>query len=375
MTEARKQLRVGLVMAGGTGERFWPLSRRNRPKQLLHLTRPDKSMLAEAVERLVDLVGEEQTHVITGGALVEAIRAAGGVLSRVQVLGEPCKRNTAGAMLYAAAWLLARHAERDPSSITMAVTTADHRIGDEARFAKALEIALSAAEAKDALVVCGLAPTRPETGFGYIETDGGASVMTGTGGAPAVFRALTFHEKPDAARAAQFLAGGRHLWNSGMFFWKLSVFLEELRLAQPAMEEAIWAMASALRADDEAEVARLFTGLDSISIDYALMERSQRVLVVKADFPWADVGAWNAVDDPDGRDANGNHVVGDPVMVDCADCVVYNACGEAAAVGVVGMSNTVVVVTDDAVLVLPRDRAQDVRAVVEELKRRKSPLW
>lgn len=368
MNQYAVPIRIGVVMAGGAGERFWPVSRRSKPKQLLALTRPDKSMLAEAVERLSLVVGADKVHIITGSHLVDAIRVALPDFPGSQLLAEPSKRNTAGALTYTAAWLLARYPEYSPDEIALAVTTADHRIGDPTRFAKAIATALDAAERHDALVVCGVAPTSPETGFGYIEADDAAPVLVGADGGPPVFWARAFHEKPDAERAAAFLATGRHFWNSGMFFWKLSVFLNELKAAQPAMEGAVRGMAAALMAGDAEAVARHFETVESTSIDYALMEKTRNVLVVKADFPWADVGAWNALAEEGSAD---NVAVGDPIMIDCENCIVYNEPGpETMAVGVVGMNNVIVVATDDAVLVLPRDRVQDVRAVVEELKRR-----
>lgn len=371
MKQQSRRIRIGVVMAGGAGERFWPVSRRAKPKQLLTLTHPDQSMLAEAVERLSAVVGDNSVYIITGGHLVSAIRAAMPDFPFEHVLAEPSKRNTAGALTYTAAWLLARHGDRDPADITLAVTTADHLIGDTPRFAATISTAMEAAEREDALVTCGIAPTHPETGFGYIEADDGCPVMTGACDGPPVYRARAFHEKPDAARAARFLASGRHFWNSGMFFWKLSVFLGELHQVRPDMAEAVYAMARALAAGNQAEVARLFETVESTSIDYALMEKSGNVRVVKADFPWADIGSWNALSDSDHCDGAGNFISGDAIALDCNNCVVYNEPGaDRMAVGVVGMTDTIVVVTEDAVLVLPRDRAQDVRAVVEELKRR-----
>lgn len=372
--ERADRLRVGVIMAGGAGERFWPLSRWNRPKQLLSLVHPDKSMLAESIDLIGGVVGHENVFVITGKHLVAPIHAAEPGFLENHLLAEPCKRNTAGALAYGAACLLARYPEYGPDRISMAVVTADHRIGDVERYRTMVETALNAAETHNALVTCGIRPTRPDTGFGYIESENDTPVMAGTGNIPPVFRAKAFHEKPDAERAAQFLAGGAHYWNSGMFFWKISVFLDELAKVCPDLREAVDAMTRALVAGDHQETAKIFESLESISIDYALMEKSDNVLVVKADFAWDDVGTWNAAASPEYCDAAGNYVVGAPILVDCEDCVVYNEAGEKEmAVGVIGMSDVVVVATRDAVLVMPRDRAQDVRTIVEELKRRKAP--
>ncbi len=371
MTPTTNMLRVGVVMAGGSGERFWPLSRRTRPKQLLALTHPDRSMLSLAVGLIGDVVGLEHVFIITGKHLVAPIREAEPSFPPDNILAEPCKRNTAGALAYTAAWLMARYPERDLNTITMAVTTADHFIGDHERFRLMINAAMAAAEQGNALVTCGIPPTRPETGFGYVEANLDEVVTVAGDAGPLVYRVRAFHEKPDVDRALQFLAGGRHYWNSGMFFWKLSVFLEELRLAHPALAKAVSDMAVALKTGDTAAAETVFNSIESISIDYALMEKSANVLMVRGDFPWADIGAWNALAAFGEGDASGNYVVGAPILEDCAGCSVYNAPGAGKmAVGVVGMKDTVVVVTEDAVLVLPQSRAQDVRAVVEEIKRR-----
>ena len=374
MTQQSAQLRIGIVMAGGSGERFWPVSRRAKPKQLLALTRPDKSMLAEAVDRMTPAVGADKVYVVTGKHLVDALRHAMPGMPAEQILAEPSKRNTAGALAYTAAWLMARYNGYSPDAITMAVTTADHRIGDDLRFSQTVLTAMDAAEQQNALVVCGVAPTRPETGYGYIEVDAATAVMAGNNQGPHVYRACAFHEKPDVDRASQFLASGRHFWNSGMFFWKVSAFLDELKAAQPDMEKAVWLMAEALKGGDDEALVRHFETIESASIDFALMEKARNVLAVKADFPWADVGAWNSLAEPDTLNSENNFCLGEPIVIDCANTIVYNEQGaDKMAVGVVGMQDVIVVATADAVLVLPRDRAQDVRAVVEELKRRNGP--
>jgi len=365
--------RFGIIMAGGTGERFWPLSRRDRPKQLLPLIDPSKSMLVEAVERLAPLIPPENLYIITGKYLVAPIRAAAVGVPDANVVGEPCKRNTSGALAYVTAVLLAQHADLSPDAMSFAITTADHRIGDDALFRATVETALRAAESQDALVVCGIAPTRPETGFGYIEADTGAPPLPEFV-SPEIRPVSAFHEKPDRDRAEAYLASGRHFWNSGMFFWRVSTFFDELAHARPKLLEAIDVMSDVLRRGNEEDAERVFATLDDLSIDYALMERARRVLVVRGEFPWADVGSWPALSEGCALDAAGNLLVGDPVVDDVSGCIVFNAPGAARmAVGAVGLRDMVVVVTEDAVLVLPKDRAQDVRHVVEELRDRGAP--
>lgn len=364
-------LRCGVIMAGGSGERFWPLSRKNRPKQLLRLNRPDKSMLEESVELAAGVIGLEHLYVITGIHLVEPIRAALPVLPQENILAEPSKRNTAGALSYAFARIMANYPDQNPDSITIAVTTADHRIGDAQLFKTTLQTAIKAAEEHKALVTCGITPTYPETGFGYIEFCPQTPVMLAEKGLPPIYKTLKFYEKPDLHRATQFLQDGRYLWNSGMFFWKLSVFLDEMEVARPDIRSAIDNLVDGIKNKVDTDIITAFNSIESTSIDYALMEKSKNVLVVKGDFSWVDVGSWNAIALPDACDERGNYRYGDPILIDCDQCIVYNEAGnDAMAVGVLGMKDVVVVTTSDAVLVIPRKRSQDVRKIVEELKRR-----
>jgi mannose-1-phosphate guanylyltransferase len=211
--------RVAVILAGGSGERFWPVSTRERPKQFLRLTDPERSLLREAAERAAALVGWESTYVSTGRHLASATAAECTSLPPENVLAEPTKRNTLGALVWVAASLIAKHPD-DWAETTVAVLTADHRIAPEPAFHETVRQAMSLAEESGGLVTIGIPPDRPETGYGYIELGEGSSVRR-------------FTEKPDAATAAQYLAGGRHLWNSGMFFWTLAAFMAELVAAEP----------------------------------------------------------------------------------------------------------------------------------------------
>ncbi len=374
MTKSQQCTRFGFVLAGGSGERFWPLSRHNRPKQLLPLTTSGKPMLVEAIELLMPVVPPERIHVLTGAHLVGAIRELDLGIPAENVLAEPCKRNTGGALAYATAWLLARRPELTPDQMTLSVTTADHDVGEPELFAATLDTAMTAAEQQDALVVCGIVPTRAETGFGYIEVADDAAPLPGIDGPAPVYRVAQFREKPGAEQAQQFVDSGRHFWNSGMFFWKVSTFLAELDTAAPKMAEKTRQLAEIMRQGPDSAVQALFETMENISIDYALLEHAKRVCMVRGAFPWADVGSWNVLDDKQPRDEAGNVLVGGPAVHECRDCIVYNAPGAGRmALGVAGMDNVIVVVTEDAVLVMPKDRAQDVRELVQQLKDRGAP--
>ena len=364
--------RVAVIMAGGSGERFWPLSRKNRPKQLLRLTSGDETMLHEAVRRIEPLIPAERVYVITGKHLVQPIREAEIGIPPENVIAEPCKRNTAGCLAFATAHILAEF-HGDGSNISMAVTTADHQIGSPDRFRECVAAALEAAESHEVLATHGIVPTRPETQYGYIQQEKGAGSLLGKGDID-VFPVTAFHEKPDRAKAEEFLANGGYFWNSGMFFWRVDSFLAEFARTAPEFANAIPRMADAIQQKDTASQESAFESLPSISIDHALMEHAKHVAVVRADYPWDDVGAWTSLDRSRQRDGAGNVLHGDPIVIDCKDSIVYNDVGAAdMAVSVVGMEGVVVVVSADGVLVIPKDRAQDVREAVKALGDRGSP--
>lgn len=367
------QYRIGIILAGGSGERFWPLSRRTRPKQLLRLTSETKTMLDEAVERLTPLIPAEHMYVITGEHLVEPIRACNSGLLSENIIAEPAKRNTTGALCYAIAHILAKYNVPE-KCVTLAVVTADHQIGEAERFRATMFAALRHAEAHESIVTIGIAPTRPETGYGYIQARELAPAVDGLSQSIQVHHVSAFHEKPNRQRAEDFMNAGNYFWNSGMFFWTAKTFLDELSHAHPPSAETYSKLIAAFKTGDLAEARRIFETLEDISIDYALMEHAQKVLVVRADFPWDDVGAWTALERSHPADAQGNVKLGEPVVVESKDCIVYNTVGpEKMAVSVIGCEELVVIVTADAVLVMPKEKAQDVRHAVSELKKRNAP--
>jgi len=379
MGEVQQPRRVAVVMAGGSGERFWPLSRATRPKQLLRLTGAGQSMLAEAVLRLAPLIPPDDIYIATGEHLIAPIREAGVGVPPENVIAEPSKRNTAGCLAYATAYLLAKYqGELPPDSaeaqnaLSVAVVTADHLVEGDDEFRAAVETALAAANAEHALVTIGVEPTRPETGYGYIQIPEDKLPLAGYG-PPDVYPVTAFHEKPDVGTAEAFLETGRFYWNSGMFFWNVGDFMRELAEAGPAYASAVGEMARAMREGRDARVREVFDALPAASIDTVLMERARKVLVVSAPFGWDDIGAWPSLARTQSCDARGNLVVGDAVAVDSSGCIIYNEAEPGAKeVVVVGVQDLVVVVCDDAVLVVSKERAQDIREAVAEMRRRGS---
>ncbi len=369
--EEQDMRRFAVIMAGGSGERFWPASRRARPKQLLRLTDPDRSMLEEAIDRIEPLIPRENVIIATSELLQGPIREGIPSLPPENVIGEPAKRNTAACLALAAAHLEQRFG--DPAELAMAVLTADHLIGDPNEFRSTVAAALDFAADQSALVTIGVPPTRADTGYGYIEVE--EPVRTEElrpGNRPAIRPVLHFREKPDHSTAEKYASSGRHLWNAGMFFWSVSTFLDGLATAMPELRTATAEIVNALGEGDRGapRVAALFGALDDISVDYGLMERAANVHVIPATFPWDDVGSWDSLTRTRASDADGNVTTGDPVLIDAKDCVIYDETGSATAVAVVGLRDVIVATTPDGILVCGKDNAQDVKKAVTELRRR-----
>ncbi len=361
---------VGVIMAGGSGERFWPVSRRLRPKQLLHLTSDEKTMLQEAVDRLAPVLPAERVLIATSQDLIEPIREALPNHPAENIIGEPLRRNTSGCLAFAAAHAKARFADEN-GDLLMSVTTADHLIGDEERFCETITAALRFAEQEDALLTIGTHPTRPETGYGYIEISELNKPITDEDGIP-IYRVSRFLEKPNLDDAEKYQASRFYYWNSGMFFWRLSSFVNSLQIHMPELAQSIESMSLVLQnhnCDVDAKLLAFFEALPNISIDYGLMEKADNVYVTLGDFRWDDLGSWDALSRIRPRDERRNTPVGGPVLIDCDNVVAYNEPGaKELAVCVVGMKDAIVVTTHDAVLVCPKDRAQDVKQAVAALK-------
>lgn len=350
--------RIAVIMAGGSGERFWPLSRPDRPKQLLRLTDPEKTMLEEAVQRVEPLFGADGVYVATSAPLREPVLAQG-ILPAERILTEPARRNTLGAQCWVVANLLAQ----GYGDSAVAMLTADHLIGDAEKFRGSVAAALDIAEDFGGIVTIGVPPTRPETGYGYIEEDSSHVVTARTGRTGC--RSKSFREKPSEETAEQFVAAGNFLWNGGMFFFTLHTFLAELEKAQPKAHEATLATAEALKAGDRRGATEAFERLPNISVDYAVMERARNVYVVRADFDWDDVGAWDAMSRTRPLDPQGNVVEGRAIVLESAGCVVLSE-DPSTTIGALGLRDIVIVATRDAILVCPKHEAQRVRLLAQK---------
>ncbi len=352
-----------IIMAGGSGTRFWPLSREKMPKQLLKIGGED-TLIRETVSRVLPLVQMEDIFIVTNQGLADTI---GHQLSTkfdrswdANVILEPEAKNTAPAL-----GLAALHLERlDPEAV-MIVLAADHSIRKTDDFLNVLRKAGEAA-GHGYLVTLGIKPDRPETGYGYIKS-GAKCAETGIEG---VHKVEAFVEKPDIETAKGYLKKGGYYWNSGMFVWKVSTFLNEIAKCHPGLHQGLGEIRKSIGTEKETEVVRtVFKKLEPISIDYALMEKTDRAAVIPADIGWSDVGSWTALDDVSERDAAGNVITGNVIDIGSRDSIVY---AEKRLVATIGLKDAVVVDTPDATLVCSKDRAQDVKKVVDELKKRKA---
>ena len=348
-----------VILAGGRGTRFWPLGRAAKPKQFLRIAGRDP-MLLETVRRIRPLAPARRMTLVADAAQTRLARKLLPRLPKESFLVEPLARNTAPALMLATArvWL-------DNPEAVVAVLPADHLIRDEARFVKTLRAGIEAAARERVFVTFGIPPTYPATGYGYIRHDRGRGRKLGGG---IFYPVQAFKEKPNPAQADEYLASGDYAWNSGMFVWRAGVFAEKLAVFAPDLKPAWAAIVSALRSGGAAKLRSAFALAPALSIDYALMEKAEGVLVADGDFGWSDVGAWSTLLEIWPRDGEGNAVRGEALALDAKDCLVWNP-GRLTAL--VGVRNLIVIEAGDALLICDAALDQKVKDIVDTLKRTK----
>jgi mannose-1-phosphate guanylyltransferase len=346
-----------VIMAGGSGTRFWPLSRKKRPKQFLPLA-SEKPLIVDTLARLPPLATAATSYVVCGKVHEAAVKKLLPKLPKAHVIVEPMARNTAPAIGLAAIHV----AKKDPKGV-MLVLPSDHHIADTAGFRATLAAAAELA-AEGMLTTIGITPTRPDTGYGYIHL--GAPL--GERGGLTAQRVQRFVEKPDLDRAKSYLQSGDYLWNAGIFAFRVDVILTEIEKHLPKLAAALAAIRPTIgKANYQRTLAKHFKESEPTSIDYGVMEKAEQIACVPGEFGWSDVGSFAALPDVRPVDSNGNVSQGDNVLVDCRGCVIV---GGKRPIAVIGLEDIVIVDAGDTILVVPKDRAQDVRKAVDALQAR-----
>jgi mannose-1-phosphate guanylyltransferase len=350
-----------VIMAGGVGTRFWPRSRERSPKQLLEILGKG-TMIQNTVKRIAPLVPPQNVFVVTNRVQRAAVVKQLPQVPEENILDEPVGRNTAPCI-----GLAAMHVRRRVPDAVMVVLPADHMIAQEEDFLRVLSLAIGVARESKSLLTLGIHPTRPETGYGYIQFDneGGAQNPYLERG---VMRVRTFAEKPNIQTAERFLASGDFLWNSGMFVWRADVILDQIRACLPELFEELQKAEQGIGTSQyQSLLEKAYGVIRGISIDYGVMEKSEQVFVIRGDFGWTDVGSWDEVWYQSGKDAHGNSITGKVIQRDLNNSLVYSP---DRIVAVIGADDLIIVDTPDALLICRRGRSQDVKEIADYLRRK-----
>jgi mannose-1-phosphate guanylyltransferase len=350
---------LALIMAGGSGTRFWPKSRVKHPKQLLNIYGAE-TMIQQTIRRLQPLIPPEKIFIVTTRSQISETIAQLPEIPRANFIVEPYGKNTAPCIGLGSLFLR----KENPDAVTV-VLPADHLIENERRFLEQIVQAADVATHSDALVTIGIKPTFPAKGYGYIQHTG-EKIKTEKGWA---FRVKTFAEKPNYETACRFLESGEFLWNSGIFVWKISAIMQELEEHLPELADGLVTIDRALGSSEQDErIELVYRQTKSVSIDYGVMEYAEKVAVVPGDFGWNDLGSWEEVYKIQEKDANGNAADSQHILIDSHNCFVD---AKEKVVAAVGVKDLIVIETADALLICPRNRAQEVKDIVETLKRKK----
>ena len=340
-------------MAGGGGTRFWPLSRNSRPKQLLNLSGKEV-MINETIDRLAGVTKKDNIFIVTNISQAETMRKVtkGRILSK-HLLVEPAARNTAACIGYAAVKVL-----KEKGDGVLIISPSDAYIEDEKEFQRVLNVATEACDKTSKIVTIGITPTFPATGYGYIKYEQNAQPVK---------KVIRFFEKPTEEKAIEYLKSGDYAWNSGIFIWKASSILKAFEKYLPDIYEKLMLIDDSIGTEKEEQILKeIYCKIRSISIDYGVMEKSQDILIIPAEFGWNDVGSLDMIKVIHEQDENGNIEIGKTLTVDTTNTIIYSTTGKL--ISTVGVDNLIIVETEDAILVCPRDKAQDVKKIVDKLK-------
>ena len=348
-----------VIMAGGYGERFWPLSTKNKPKQLLDLI-GGEPLIYQAVERIKSIINYDNILVITNLDLLEQTKSVLPQIPADNIIGEPIGRDTAAAIACASAIIK----YKNPEAI-LAILTADQIIKDEILFCDTLCRAVDTASNEDVLVTIGIRPTFSATNFGYIQVDD----IYEDKDEIIVYKAKSFVEKPDAATATEYLKKGSYFWNSGMFIWSVKSLEKGFKTHSPALYEFMSSMYEYIGSDKLIEgMNKLYPYVEKISIDYALMEKANNILMGCGEFIWDDVGSWPALENHFDQDHNKNTVIGDAQLLESSGNIIYS---KNSLVAMIGLDDVIVVEHDGVILICKKDQSQDIKKLLNDLKSKK----
>jgi mannose-1-phosphate guanylyltransferase len=346
-----------VIIAGGKGERFWPFSTKEKPKQLLRIY-SDRSMLQDTIDRISDFVPLKQTLIVTGESIKNQVLEHIPFITEDNILAEPFGKNTCLAIALAAVHLQ----KSDPKAI-MVVLSADHFIQPKERLIEVLRFGVNIAERDDVLITIGINPTRPETGYGYIEQGEIYDTLDGISS----FVVKQFKEKPSRPLAQQYYAGRSHLWNSGMFIWSANALLKAVSQCKPEMFAQLMEYQKRIGTPEERDARlKLFAEAESVSVDVAILEAAANVVVIKGDLIWDDIGSWLALERINPKDKDNNVTIGDTLLHDSYEITAVNA-GDGI-IATLGVSDLVIVKTDKVVLVAHKTKVGDIKSLLTRLK-------
>ena len=355
ITEEGVTMNHVVIMCGGSGSRFWPISRKMYPKQFLN-TVGEKTMIQLTIDRIGRFIPLENIYMVTNKSYVKTIKEQVPQMLKENLIIEPQIKETAACIGYSAVKLL----KKDPEAV-MIVLPSDHYIEDEARFIETLKQGIEIAGSDNCLVTMGIKPSRAETAYGYIETgkriDRPWEIPT--------YKIKRFTEKPNREKAQEFIDKGTYLWNSGMFIWKAAVLLKQYKKFLPEMYQSLKRMSDHIGNPEETRIVEEeYDKIDGISIDYGILEKTWDVYVMESSFFWDDIGNWTALERYMHKDENGNSVKGEHTVLDSRNCILY---GNKRLIAALGVEDLIIVETDDVVLVCKKDRDQDIKLMIKEL--------
>lgn len=347
--------KTAVIMAGGKGERFWPKSRVNMPKQFLSLTDDGLTMIQHTVKRLLPMIEIEDIFIVTNKKYINLVKTQLPEISEENILVEPIGKNTAPCIGFAATVINSRY-----DDAIMLVLPSDHLIKNNEMYIETLEKAINIASKNSNLVTIGITPTYPETGYGYIHFEKNKSEQEG-------YIVKEFVEKPDIDKAKSYLDSGQYLWNSGMFVWKVSSIMKNIKQFMPDIYEGLLKIKNAINISNFNSILyQCFDKFDSVSIDYGVMEKADNIYTIPGNFGWDDVGSWRALERINKTDENDNVINGDVIAIDTQKSVILS---NKKLIAVAGLNDIIVVDTDDALLICNKENTQQVKDIIQELKK------